>query len=318
MSVIGDIPTISLGLGVRFYNARMRSRSSSTAFWMLCLAVSCLSAQKVRPASALVTPSGGPCPVPKGQILGEMKVSQVIVKSNKLPPSTQEQIAHAIEQHVKVPSVESVTDQALDHAREDLQNRGYFKATAVSDGATLNAMPRQTVSLTIRVEEGPQYRLGEITFKNNKAIQNTKVLRSLFPVKDGDIFSRDKIGDGLENLRKVYTELGYINFTSIPNTTFDDEKKQAFLDIDVDEDMKFYVRSIDILGVDQATGDEILRDAPLSRGQFYNSRLLEVLIKRHPAVFRFAPDDPGHIWRDLDEHAGTVAITLDARPCGQN
>ena len=302
----------------RSYNARMRSRSSPTAFWMLCLAVSCLSAQEVRPASALVTPSGGPCPVPKGQILGELKVSQVIIKSNKLPPSTQEQIAHAIEQQVKGSSVESVTDQALDHAREDLQNRGYFKATAVSDGATLNAVPRQTVSLTIRVEEGPRYRLGGITFKNNKAAISSNALRSLFPIEDGDIFSREKIARGLENLRKAYTQFGHINFTSIPDTTFDEEKRLGFLDIDIDEGMQFYVRSIDILGVDQATREEILRDAPLSPGQVFNSRLLELLIKHYPAVFRFAPDDPNHIWRDLDEHRGTIAITLDARPCGQD
>ena len=38
------------------------------------------------------------------------------------------------------------------------------------------------------IEEGDQYTLGEITFKNNKAVSNTKALRSLFPIKDGDIF----------------------------------------------------------------------------------------------------------------------------------
>jgi outer membrane protein insertion porin family len=47
----------------------------------------------------------------------------------------------------------------------------------------------------------------------------------LFPIKDGDVLSRENIAKGLENLRKAYTELGYINFTSIPNTTFDEEKK---------------------------------------------------------------------------------------------
>lgn len=214
--------------------------------------------------------------------------------------------------------MESVTDQALDQAMEDLQNRGYFKATASSEGATLNAAPRQTVSLTVRVEEGPRYRLGWITFKNNKAVANTKALRALFAIQDGEIFSKEKIGKGLENLRKAYGELGYINFTPVPNTSFDEDKKLINLEIDVDEGKQFYVRSIDILGVDPATREEILRDAPLSRGDVYNSRLFDLLIKRNPAVFRFAPDDPNHIWRELDDHQGTVAITLDARPCGQN
>jgi len=298
---------------------RMRSPVAQIAALISCLAGLCLWAQEIQPASAPVIPSTVPCPFPRGQVLGELKVAQVnFAGSNKLPLATQEQIVHSVERKVRGSSVESVTNQAVDQAREGLQNRGYFKAAVTSEGATLNIVPPQTVSVAIRVEEGARYRLGEITFKNNRTVPNTKTLRSLFPIKDGDVFSREKIAKGIENLRKAYTELGYINFTSIPNTTFDEEKRLAFLDIDVDEGTQFYVRSIDILGVDQATRDEILRDAPLSRGQFYNSRLLELLIKRHPAVFRFAPDDPDHIWRDLDEHAGTVAITLDARPCGQN
>jgi outer membrane protein insertion porin family len=44
-------------------------------------------------------------------------------------------------------------------------------------------------------------------------------LRHLFPIKDGDIISREKIGKGLENLRKVYGQFGYINFTSVPDTS---------------------------------------------------------------------------------------------------
>jgi outer membrane protein assembly factor BamA len=44
----------------------------------------------------------------------------------------------------------------------------------------------------------------------------------------------------------------------------------------MDEGLQFYVRSIDILGVDETARDQVLRDAPLSRGQIYNSRLLEL------------------------------------------
>jgi hypothetical protein len=115
-------------------------------------------------------PSGGPCPVPAGHILGELRIAQVMFAgSYKLLPLTQERIAHSSERQVHGSSVESVTDQAVD------------EATASSEGATLNMVPRQTVSLTIRIEEGPRYRLGEITFKNNKAVAKT---RTAFAVPD--------------------------------------------------------------------------------------------------------------------------------------
>ena len=64
------------------------------------------------------------------------------------------------------------------------------------------------------IDEGDRYTLGGITFKNNKAVQNIRALRAIFPIKDGEVFSKEKIAKGLENLRKAYGQLGYINFTS--------------------------------------------------------------------------------------------------------
>jgi len=246
-------------------------------------------------------------------------VEVTFLGSLRLPISEQEQIAGSIKQETHGRDLDSVINEAVARARSGWQDYGYFKVEVSGDAKVLTSNPvRQRVSLDIPVDEGRRYRLKEITFAHNKAVRDAVPLRRLFPIEDGDIFSREKIAHGLENLRKVYTQFGHINFTSIPNTTFDEEKRLGFLDIDIDEGMQFYVRSIDILGVDQATREETLRDAPLSRGQVFNSRLLELLIKHYPAVFRFAPDDPNHIWRDLDEHRGTIAITLDARPCGQN
>ena len=88
-------------------------------------------------------------------------------------------------------------------------NRGYFKVQVRCDARTLTSSSiSQRIAVTILVDDGPQYRLGRITFKNNKAISNTRALRSLFHAADGDVFSREKIGKGLENLRKAYGEFG--------------------------------------------------------------------------------------------------------------
>jgi outer membrane protein insertion porin family len=79
--------------------------------------------------------------------------------------------------------------------------------------------------MSVLLDEGSCYTLRGITFKNNKAINNRDSLRGLFPISDGDIFSRTKIGKGLENLRRAYGDLGYVNFTSVPETQFDDENR---------------------------------------------------------------------------------------------
>src|SRR5262249_37638835 len=155
--------------------------------------------------------------------------------------------------------------------------------------------------------------LGEITFKGNKAITNTKALRLLFPIKDGDIFSREKIAKGLDNLRKAYTEYGYINFTSIPNTTFNEDKRLVYLDIDMDEGKQFYVRRIEFSGNTTTRDKVIRREILLEEGQVYNSRLWELSLLRLNQLGYFdqlKPDDPNVTDRHLDEKDAQVDLTL--------
>jgi len=116
----------------------------------------------------------------------------------------------------------------------------------------------------------------------------------------------------LENLQKAYGQLGYINFTSIPNTTFDEEKKLVLLDVDFDEGKQFYLSGVDILGLDEHASQVVLNDFLLKPGQIYNQRLFEMSMKRlsvpHSSAFRSYQFRP-------DETAGTVAITITFEQC---
>jgi outer membrane protein insertion porin family len=181
--------------------------------------------------------------------------------------------------------------------------------------------PGKAVDITMPIEEGDKYSLGEITFKNNKAVTNTKALRNLFPMKDGDTFDRSKIAKGLENLGKAYGQLGYINFTSIPNTTFDEEKKLVFLDIDVDEGKQFYVRRIEFQGNTTTRDKVIRREIVLEEGQVYNQQLWELSIQRLNQLGFFdnlKADDPNVTERHLNEKEGTVDLTLKVKEKGKN
>ena len=225
-------------------------------------------------------------------------------------------------------------EEDTERVRAEYQNRGYFKA-GVSDPKTeihdtghkgfhiplMQAGPGKAVDITMSIEEGDQYHLGKITFKNNKAISNTAALRSLFPLKDGDIFSRDKIAKGLEALRKAYGEFGYINYTGVPSTTFDDDKKLAYLEIDVDEGKQFYVRRIEFVGNTTTRDKVIRRELALEEGGVYNSRLWELSLLRLNQLSYFdqlKPDDPNVTDKKLDEKNGQVDLTLKVHEKGKN
>ena len=225
-------------------------------------------------------------------------------------------------------------EEDTERVRAEYQNRGYFKVlvqepkTNIHDSGhqgfhipLLQAGPGKVVDITMPIEEGDKYTLGEITFKNNKAVPNTKALRSLFPIKDGDTFDRSKVAKGLENLGKAYGQLGYINFTSIPNTTFDEDKKRVFLDVDVDEGKQFYVRRIEFQGNTTTRDKVIRREIVLEEGQIYNQQLWELSIQRLNQLGFFdnlKPDDPNVTERHLNEKEGTVDLTLKVKEKGKN
>lgn len=225
-------------------------------------------------------------------------------------------------------------DEDTERVRNEYQNRGYFKVivnepkTQIHDTGhkgghipLLQAGAGKAVDITMPIEEGDRYTLGSISFKNNKAVQNTKALRNLFPIRDGDVFSRDKVAKGLENLRKAYGEQGYINFTSVPETRFDDDKKLIFLDIDVDEGKQFYVRRIEFQGNTTTRDKVIRREIALEEGNIYNSRLWELSLLRLNQLGYFdqlKPDDPNVTDRKLDEKDGLVDLNLKVHEKGKN
>ena len=198
-----------------------------------------------------------------------------------------------------------------------LQDNGYLKALVEPSTEQLpDKDGTHQFVITFDIDAGPQYRVGNITFKNNHAISDAKALRDLFPIKDGDIFDRNLIVKGLDNLREAYSEFGYINFASVPDTKFDDEKKLIFLDIDQDEGKQFYVRRIEFQG-NTTTRDEIIRrELAIEEGQIYNGRLWKFSLLRLNQLGYFEPlkpDDPNTTERKLDEKNGTVDLTLKVK-----
>ena len=140
--------------------------------------------------------------------------------------------------------------------------------------------PGKAVDITLPVEEGQRYRLKEITFTGNKAVTEHAGAAALFKIKDGDIFDTEAIRKGLEELRKAYAALGYINFTPVPNTDADDEKRLISLRIDLDEGKQFYVRRIEFQGNTTTRDKVIRRELALEEGQVYNGNLWELSLLR--------------------------------------
>ena len=224
----------------------------------------------------------------------------------------------------------SKLEEDTERVRQAYRDRGYANAaveepkTQIRDQGGLNWFTfrpnrGKRIDILMPIEEGARYRLGTINFTGNKAVTNVKALRSTFQIKDGDWFNATAISKGLENLKKAYGQLGYINFGAIPKPVYDDQKKTVSLDVDIDEGKPFYVSRIEFQG-NTITRDRVIRrELLLDEGQVYNSQLWELSLLRLNQLEYFEPlkvDQDSEAHQDAD--AGTVDLLLKVREKGKN
>jgi outer membrane protein insertion porin family len=224
----------------------------------------------------------------------------------------------------------SKLEEDTERVRQAYRDKGYYNAaieepkTQIRDQGGLNLLTfrpnkGKRIDILMPVEEGARYRLGTITFTGNKAARNEKALRSTFAVKDGEWFNATIVGKGLENLKKAYGQMGYINFGAIPKPIFDEDKKTVSLAIDIDEGKPFFVSRIEFTG-NTVTRDKVIRrELMLDEGSVYNSQLWEYSLMRLNQMEYFEPlkvDQDSEAHQDAD--AGTVDLLLKVKEKGKN
>lgn len=224
----------------------------------------------------------------------------------------------------------SKLEEDTERVRQAYRDKGYASAaveepqTQIRDEGGLNWFTfrpnrGKRIDVLMPIEEGGRFRLGSITFSGNKAVTNVKALRGTFVIKDGDWFNATAISKGLENLKKAYGQLGYINFGAIPKPIYDDQKKTVSLNVDIDEGKAFYVSRIEFEG-NTITRDRVIRrELLLEEGQVYNSQLWEYSLLRLNQLEYF---DQLRVDQDSEAHqnpeAGTVDLLLKVKEKGKN
>lgn len=269
--------------------------------------------------ATLVAQAALDCPPPvlshdKYSSLPEVQVSDATFEGNlQMPIADQAQIAASLKQRSYTGDLDVVTSELREGVRQAWQEHGYFKVRVRGNATVLMSGPvDKRIAVTFQVDEGQQYRLGGITFKNNRVIGDHQALRDLFPIKDGELYNAALVGDGLEKLRGGYGQIGYINFTSTTETRIREEDQTLWLDIDIDEGKQFYISSINVLGLDEYASRQVLKDFLQRPGDVYNQRLVVLSMKRVSAL---PPSTVESSERHLDLKAGTVSITVSFRHC---
>jgi outer membrane protein insertion porin family len=179
----------------------------------------------------------------------------------------------------------------------------------------------KATNITIKIEEGAQYRMGKLNFRSADPDQGLifkpEFLQRVFPLKPGDIFDADKVRKSLDDFRKLYGDYGYIDFNAEPLFDVDDAKKVINLTLQFDQQKQFFVRRIEFSGNTTTRDKVIRRELLLDEGQVFSNRLWELSLLRLNQLGYFDPIKPENADLKRNVKAGTVDIRLKVKEKGK-
>ncbi len=179
---------------------------------------------------------------------------------------------------------QQVEDDLQDIVRR-YRNYGYLRARIanVEYFSSPNTEGRQKLTMRITIEEGPRYRVRNVSFGGIKVYTPAELEPGL-SMLGGDIYSLKKVSDDTQMIRKYYGAKGYADAEVRPdiNEVGVDDKGVRLIDIryDVTEGGRYAVGRINVRGNSKTKQHVILRELPLKPGSYLNSVDLETSKKR--------------------------------------
>ncbi|MEO5925876.1 MAG: outer membrane protein assembly factor BamA [Bryobacteraceae bacterium] len=174
--------------------------------------------------------------------------------------------------------------------------------------------------ITMTIEEGRRYKLNNINFVGVKLFSAPEALmRPVFQMAQGDYFSTEKLQKGLDELRKLYGNYGYINFLADPLPEIVPNSDLVNLTLNFDEGSQFFVRRIDFSGNTTTRDKVIRRELMIDEGNFYSENLWELSLLRlnQLGYFQTLKKDES-VDMKTDTRTNTVDLTLKVREQGKN
>jgi outer membrane protein insertion porin family len=166
-------------------------------------------------------------------------------------------------------------DVDLGKLRDYYNEQGYLDVEIAEDKITFDYPKPERLVITIRINEGRLYKIGDISFKGNK-VYSDKILRLVPRQKKGQTFVPSKLDKDVETLEEFYGQVGYlqtrVRLVRKPNLATGD----IDIEYQVNESEKFQVESIIIEGNTKTKSIVILRELVLGPGDVFDSLRMKI------------------------------------------
>ena len=153
-------------------------------------------------------------------------------------------------------------------------NRGFADFRVVSAVAELTP-DQEDFYITFTVDEGDEYRWGDISVDTELDSLNEDFLQNLVPFKKGEIYNASRVEDAIDSLNFA-AGIGGFAFVDIqPQIDRNRDTKTVDMVFNVIEGQRTYIERIDIVGNTTTLDSVIRRELELVEGDAFNRILLE-------------------------------------------
>ncbi len=228
----------------------------------------------------------------------------------------------------------SKLEEDRDRVRMFYQEHGYFFARTLDPKITIRNVgggkfripllymnkPGIRADIDLPIEEGRKYKIRNFNYVGVKLFRVPESLTpQLFQMGPGDVFSTAKLRKGLDRMRELYGQFGYIDFVPDPQPEAVQGTDLIDVTMNVDEGTQFFVRRLDFSGNTTTRDKVIRRELLLDEGDLFNSKMWELSILRLNQLGYFEAlkkEEAAQITRD--PKANVVDILLKVKERGKN
>jgi len=168
--------------------------------------------------------------------------------------------------------------------------------------------------LTIPIEEGEQFRVGELQVKENKVFTEKQLL-FFAQMKKNDVCDITQVQEWKEAIEEIYGSRGYIMVSVLPSYNLRDDEKLCDISLTIEENDIYYVNKIEFLGNYTSRDWVLRRQLILHEGQVFNKRILDLSVLRVQQLGFFDKVEPKN---DILEEEKKVDVTIQVNEMGRN
>lgn len=128
---------------------------------------------------------------------------------------------------------------------------------------------KKDVYITIRIEEGEQFYVGEIDFAGDLLFPRTELSEAI-QINKQEIFSYETLQKDLGELQAKYGDLGYAYANIIPRTRINEKERKVDVTFEFDKGNKVYFGSINVIGNSKTRDKVVRRELKIREGELYN------------------------------------------------